>query len=153
MSTNGGQESLARLMKNMNTALDQHKDITLPLDNSTTRKFHKNLNRLTRLYRLPTSKLRDGVKRGVYYNRLKARRLLLTILEKYGPVAIFLCSQATNETQLGRLNTEAVLEELESWHSKVAQSQALKDAAKHLLDQSQSAGAHGKHILSRSLSD
>lgn len=47
---------------------------------------------------------------------------------------MYLCSQATNETQLGRLKAEAVLEYQQQWYSKVERSQRLNDMTDFLVD-------------------
>lgn len=111
---------------------DQYNSIALPWDQAITQEATRKFSNLTRLYRLPKSRLRDRVKRGAYYNRCKARRLLRKILQQHGLAVVFMCSQATNETQLGRLDADAVLNHLQEWHPEVARSQHFGDMANYL---------------------
>jgi hypothetical protein len=132
--------STRSMIQKLGSALDKYKDITLPLGEETTRDLLRNVCKLTRLYQVPKNELGSGVAKSTHFKKLKVRKLLLDILDRCGPTVVFLCSQAAVETQFGRLNSEAVLQELDLWHKEVTLSTSLEEVAKYLLDKSRSEG-------------
>jgi hypothetical protein len=141
------QKTLARLMKSIESVLDQYKDITWPLDEVTNRSLLRSVRKFTRLYQLPEDELGKGLARSTRLQKLRVRKLLLAIPKEYGPTVVFLCSQAALETQLGRLSTDAVLEEFHLWYQKVRLPKSLEEVAKHLLDESRCESTEGPYAM------
>lgn len=145
MSVHVEETSVAQLNKNMDLAFIHFDDGTLPLERIITHKVQRKFLKLTRLYRLPISDLKDGVKQATYYSRVKVRKLLETLLERYGLAVIFLYSQATNETRLRHLDIKFMLGHAEPWFRKAVQSQPLKDIVRYLSEQLLSSDTRRKH--------
>jgi hypothetical protein len=145
MSVDAEENSVAQLQKNMDLAFSHFDDGTLPLEQIITHKVCRKFLKLTRLYRLPMSNLKDGVKQATYYSRVKVRKLLETVLERYGLAVIFLYSQATNETQLRHMDIKFMVGHAKPWSRKAVQSQRLKEIVKYLSQQLLSPDTGRKH--------
>jgi hypothetical protein len=145
MSVDAEENSVAQLQKNMDLAFSHFDDGTLPLEQIITHKVCRKFLKLTRLYRLPMPNLKDGVKQATYYSRVKVRKLLETVLERYGLAVIFLYSQATNETQLRHMDIKFMVGHAKPWSRKAVQSQRLKEIVKYLSQQLLSPDTGRKH--------
>ena len=119
--------SIDRLIEKLDTTKAEFDTRTKLLPSECAKFAH-----LTRLIRLPEASLHDGVQRATFFVRKQARTVLSKIGQDCGLVVFFLCTQATNETRLGRLDPQDVTPALLRWYDRTSFSASLSAIAERI---------------------
>ena len=137
MPTNRG--AVEPVIAKLGSTLSKFNQAPHPLGKKEIRKFLD----LTLLVRSQKEQLVESASKHQKFVRIKARKLLSDIGQRFGIVVLFLVTQVTNQTQLAFLHPEDVIEEIFTWQSSVSFSPLFVSAVNEM----QSAHGHS-HLIS-----
>ena len=126
MPTNRGV--LKPVIAKLGSVLSKFNQAPHPLGKKEVRQYRN----LTLLVRIQEEELLESASRHQKFVRIKARKLLSDIGQKFGIVVLFLVAQVTTQTQLAFLHRGDAIEEIHTWRSSVSFSPLFVSAVKEL---------------------